>query len=229
MDFLKESNPYKLTLYGRFNKIFIPISFAFLMISLLIIISYGATAITIFIVSSILGIIYSTRPIKRLIESLNIKIISRIYNSKNIASTVGWLIISTIMPMTVYGTDPLTAAIVMMFAFNLIFFRNILLDLIALQGDLILGRETLPTQLGVKRMKGLLLILSIVTVLIFSSIMIIQNKYHFLPVISNIVYYIVLMYIITGLNYLIALKYEILVELNLILFIILYSLSSSSL
>jgi len=106
--------------------------------------------------------------------------------------------------------------------FMLIFLRTALLDLIAFQGDLILGRETLPILIGTDAMRRLAVILTILGSLVFASIAVIVNEPVFLVFLLNMGYYIMLLYIIDKLNYLISLKYEALVDLNLLLVAVFY-------
>ncbi|HPJ36818.1 MAG TPA: 4-hydroxy-3-methylbut-2-enyl diphosphate reductase [Spirochaetota bacterium] len=224
---LKESNPYKLALYKRYKLILIPLSLFFIVSSMYLMSRYTLSAMLLYTASLFLGIMYSTSIFKRIVDILHVPFFSKMYNAKNITAAFGWLVVCGVLPVYLYGSDILLTTAVLLFIYCIIFFRNTLQDLIALQGDLILGRETVPILIGIKTTRTLFLFLSISSALIFSTASLIQSHYLDLLFILNILYYLGLMVKISRLDYLIALKYEFLVDLNLILFIIFYSVSSS--
>ncbi len=227
MEFLKESNPYKLSLYRRYRKALIPLSFTLVALSFFAISRYDWTVIAVFAGSTLLGVSYSTRPFKKIVSLAGIAPVTRLYHSRNVIAATGWVIVSTIVPL-IAGRAPWCAVLpITVFIYCLLFFRNILLDLIAFQGDLILGRETLPIQLGIGRTKLLLAGMSACAFIVFGTHVALTGPYVNFIMLGVIAYYLGALALITGRDYLIALKYEILVDFNLLLFIALYSVISS--
>lgn len=224
---LKESNPYKLALYKKYKLILIPLSLLFIIASLYLIRRFSTSVAAVYSASLFLGIMYSTPVFKRIVDGLHIPLLSKMYNAKNITAAFGWLVVCGVLPVLLNVSNILSAAAVLVVIYCIIFFRNTLQDMIALQGDLILGRETVPILIGIKATRSIFIFLSVISSLLFCGVSLLHGNYLHLLIILNIIYYLFLMVKISSLDYLIALKYEFLVDLNLILFIIFYSVSSS--
>jgi (E)-4-hydroxy-3-methyl-but-2-enyl pyrophosphate reductase len=220
---LKLSNPYKHDIYKKYGVPLLLVSIAFMALSVYIANRYNVLTTSIIVGSYILGFIYSTDPVKSLFKKNMPELLRKIYNSK-IVACFGWIIITVLVPML--GTSVSVPAIVSfsMFVFTLIFIRTALLDLIAFQGDLILGRETLPVMVGTRSIGLLSMAISAVSTLVFGTITVMIGKWVYLPLLIANVYFAVLMYLIQRLNYLISLKYELLVDLNLFFVILCYFL-----
>lgn len=223
LDFLKVSNPYKFVLYDRFKHISLPVSTISIVISFIIIaINYDYLTLLIFGISSILGSIYSTERIKNFFYTMKHPFMRKIYFSKSIVVAFGWVIITAVIPSITLHIDFYNIMVISAYIFTFILLRSILLDFIAFQGDLILGRETLPILLGIKTTRFILLVLSLVSISIFGVYTVLTEKFPYLLFIITIIYFLALLTKIMKLSYLISLKYELLVDLNLLLFIILY-------
>ena len=111
--------------------------------------------------------------------------------------------------------------------FGFVFLRNILLDLIALQGDLILGRETLPVLAGTRVTKWLATGIALASLAVFVPLTLCCHEAPYLLMALPHACYLGLLFYLVRLDYLAALKYEFLVDLNLVVFVGLYWLSSS--
>ncbi len=226
LPFLRESNPYKHNLYSRYRKPLLLLAILFLIFSAILTATHGPAVLTIFGISSILGILYSTKSVKSLVHSTGISILKKLYSSKTVATTFGWVIITTLMPLVASDAD-ITAMIALSLpVFSFIFLRNILIDIIALQGDLILGRETLPILAGTEKTKWLAAILTVASIAAFFPLALLLNNSEYILLVLAHAYYIVLLFSIVRLEYLAALKYELLVDLNLVFFIGVYWISS---
>lgn len=225
--FLRESNPYKFNLYHRHRYAFLAVAAAFTALSAALVIGYPAPVMAVFFLSAFLGIIYSTPPFKRLVRGLGLGALTKVYNSKTVATTFGWVIVTAVLPLLSSGARPITMAAVSFLVFGFIFLRNILLDLIALQGDLILGRETLPILAGIDKTKWLAAGLSLASLAAYVPITLCCHDASYLLMAASHASYLGLLFYLVGLDYLAALKYEFLVDLNLIVFVALYWLSSS--
>jgi (E)-4-hydroxy-3-methyl-but-2-enyl pyrophosphate reductase len=81
---------------------------------------------------------------------------------KEFLSSLGWGVVAVLVPAAATGTDrPSTIAImiVFLFVFSIMFVRSTLFAIRDIQGDRLVGRETLPVVLGVDRTKIVLLLL----------------------------------------------------------------------
>ena len=221
--FLRLSNPYKYRIYRRFGVPLLIASIMSMAASVLISLRYGPVATGVIAGSYLMGFVYSTAPVRLIIRKLNIGIIRKLYNSK-IVTCFGWIIVAVLLPLVGPAPDGARLAALAFLVFGLIFIRTTLLDLIAYQGDLILGRETLPIWIGTANTRFISTVAGVIGVLVFSVITIMAASPLFLLPVLNIVYLILLMSIINRLNYLIALKYELLVDINFIIIILFYLL-----
>ncbi len=101
------------------------------------------------LIMSIFGTLYSVKFIPRSISSLlKVKMLKEIPGSKTIFVALAWALVLTVLPaMSQGGGTPLTVA-VFIFVLLLVLVRNAVFDLFDLQGDRIVGKETLPVLLG---------------------------------------------------------------------------------
>jgi (E)-4-hydroxy-3-methyl-but-2-enyl pyrophosphate reductase len=116
----------------------------------------------------IFGILYSVQVIpKSLIPDISIRGLKEIPGSKTILVAVAWAFVTTLIPAWSGSRDPgLLTLVVLFFVLLLVFVRNALVDVFEVQGDRIVGKETLPVCIGEKKtlfilniIMGLLLVL----------------------------------------------------------------------
>ncbi len=222
-DLLKLSNPYKYDIYKKYGAPLLLVSIVCMALSVDIVRRYNLLTLSLVVGSYILGFIYSTGPVKSFFKKSMPELLRKIYNSK-IVACIGWIIITVFVP--VLGSSVSVPAVISfsIFVFSLIFLRTALLDLIAFQGDLILGRETLPVLVGTRAIGILSLAVSAASILVFGIITAMMGKWFYLVLLFATLYFAALMYLIRRLNYLISLKYELLVDLNLFFVIMCYFL-----
>ncbi|HNW27563.1 MAG TPA: hypothetical protein PKN50_03710 [Spirochaetota bacterium] len=211
---LKLSNPYKYDIYKKYGLPLLLVSIASMAVSIHIATRFSLLSIAVIIGSYALGFIYSTGPIKVFVKHYLPKMLRKIYNSK-IVVCFGWTIITVLVPMIEMSASGPAVISFSAYVLALIFLRTALLDMIAFQGDLILGRETLPVLVGTRAIAFLSLVISLVAMACFGSITVMMGRWLYLTLLAAIVYYEILMYVIQRLNYLISLKYELLVDVNL--------------
>ena len=219
--FLKISNPYKYIIYKKFGMAFLIIAILSMLVSLYLIRGYSRIIIALLSLSYLMGFSYSAKPVKRIIEKMRLKFMKRVYYSKVVAC-FGWIIVTVLLPMLGSTADILRFVSLSAWVLTIILLRSILLDLIAYQGDLIMGRETLPLWLGTKNMSALAYCISAVGIMLFGYITYSLNGLSFLPYILNIFFLLAVMKIIKKLNYIISLKYELLVDFNFIIIALFY-------
>ncbi|MBN2160064.1 MAG: 4-hydroxy-3-methylbut-2-enyl diphosphate reductase [Spirochaetes bacterium] len=222
-NFLKLSNPNKYVIYEKFGILLLAASIVSLMLALYLATLYNPMTVVVVASSFALGFIYSTKPVRVIIGKTGPGLLRKFYNSRIITS-FGWALITVLVPML--ATTPSFPVMVSVSAliFTLIFLRTTLLDLIAFNGDLIMGRETLPVIFGVDRIRIVSMVLGAAGLLVYSAITATSQKWPFLLFAVNAVYYLSLMYAMRKFNYIISLKYELLVDLDLVVLIALYIL-----
>jgi 4-hydroxy-3-methylbut-2-enyl diphosphate reductase len=119
---------------------------------------------------SVLGMIYSI-PILAVTQRPRWQYakIKDIPGSKTLFGALAWGSVIALVPlMEPFGTSLDTAILTFLFVFSLVYVKSALFDIIQVQGDLIVGKETLPIILGEKRTFRLLkrMLLFIVALLV---------------------------------------------------------------
>ncbi len=222
LDFLTVRNPVKYAMIKRHKNLLAPLAVASLVASLYLMVSYNAYAIALYIMSVVLGSFYSSRAFKSAIASLPFQAPKRFYNLKNIVSTFGWVISTTVIPLVALSAEWGIFLAPVAYSLALVFLRNIALDIIAFQGDLIFGRETLPTLIGVKKTEVFVLLIVLASALLFAWQAIQRAGYLHLLYLAVMLYMVLVFLKISSKNYFISLKYELILDANFILFIALY-------
>jgi (E)-4-hydroxy-3-methyl-but-2-enyl pyrophosphate reductase len=92
--------------------------------------------------------------------------------SKTPLVALGWATAAAVLPLIGSGWEHITpgAVVTFVFAAGMVFWRTALSDLLDIQGDRIVGRETIPILIGVRNTRRLLL-----TLLIFLSLLLVGS------------------------------------------------------
>lgn len=122
--------------------------------------------------ASLFGIFYRLEIIpKNLSKIIRYRSLEQIPGSKEIFYSIAWAVSTALIPFlgTRKNFIP-SVAIAIAFAFSIAFIRAVVLDIRDIQGDRILGKETIPIAIGKERTKTILIILTAsVAVLLFVS------------------------------------------------------------
>jgi 1,4-dihydroxy-2-naphthoate octaprenyltransferase len=134
----------------------------------------------------------------------------------------GWIVAVVVIPY--FGKNIswdiyLSAAT---YFFLCIFSRHLIIDLVAFQGDLILGRDTLPTWVGIKNAAVLTYIIIAIGSLYCAIVSITTGKSIFLLLLLSIIYNSLLLNKIGQTDYPVSLRYEMIIEFNYIILILLF-------
>ncbi len=109
----------------------------------------GVMSFFILLVMSFLGLSYNLKIIPRRWSSKQqIRRIKDIPGSKTLLITMAWGIVTSILPAVDTRSVPVWVAVAFLYAAGLVFSRTAFFDIVAIQGDRIAGRETLPILLG---------------------------------------------------------------------------------
>jgi len=159
------------------------------LLALLAIIAGGAGLLTAFtlgpipflflFVMSIMGLSYNLRLIPGWFAGTKFRRIRDIPGSKTILIAMAWGIVTSILPsLSEPDTINLGTAAVFSLSVGLVFVRTAFFDVLDMQGDRIVGKETIPLLLGEKRTLRFLksaLIFVFVILLLFSAFKMISN------------------------------------------------------
>jgi 4-hydroxy-3-methylbut-2-enyl diphosphate reductase len=219
--FLIKSNSYKYGVYKKYGPMLLALSIPAFFISLYLAYTLSPLLMYTLLVPYFFGIIYSAPFSKAIIKKLNREVLKKLYNSKAITS-LGWLAAVIYVPYFMQDVPLLKYAAMTLFFYLFIFLRNTIIDLVAFQGDLILGRDTLATWLGIKKTLILVTALSILTTVFFVSVTVYYSLFLYLLLLFCITYYLALFYKIIKTDYFISLKYEFIIEANYILILMFF-------
>ena len=149
----KFSDPLRALFYEKYRwplLITLALSLAF---ALTLVFEHGVRPFFLLTGMSIFGILYSVQVIpKSLIPNIRIRGLREIPGSKTFLVAVAWAFVTTLIPAWSDSQNPgLLTFVVLFFVMLLVFVRNALFDVFEVQGDRIVGRETLPVCIGEKK------------------------------------------------------------------------------
>ncbi len=111
----------------------------------------GILSFIILFVMILLGLSYNFKLISFKVGKRQFTRIKDIPGSKTILITFAWAIVTSLLPATANQNNLLPVAMIFLFAASLVFARTAFFDILAIQGDRITGKETLPILIGEKQ------------------------------------------------------------------------------
>jgi 4-hydroxy-3-methylbut-2-enyl diphosphate reductase len=158
-------------------------SFASLYLSYLL----GIIPFIFLLFSFLMGILYTIRIVPEKLQPLiKYKRLKDFPGSKDIFLALAWAWVIVLIPVLNYGILlSYKSAAILSFVLLTVFIRSVILDIVSIEGDRIVGRETIPILIGREKTQKMLLVLSaIICIYILSS-----AAFKLLPSLS---YYLVL-------------------------------------
>jgi len=116
-------------------------------------------ALALIVFGTLMGLAYNLPIVpKRIARLIRIRRLRDLPMSKNLGTALAWCLMIVVLPILEVGrrADPLPTLMVFVFSFAVVFARSTLLDLKDVQGDMMIGNETIPIIIGEKRTKLLL-------------------------------------------------------------------------
>jgi len=110
----------------------------------------GLLSFFVLLVMTLLGLSYNLRMIPLMSKKRKIARIKDIPGSKTVLITIAWGTVTCLLPAVANQSNLLSVAVTFIFAVGLVFARTAFFDVLAIQGDRITGKETLPILLGEK-------------------------------------------------------------------------------
>lgn len=178
----KKADQYNDPIRARFYKKNQPILIFFALTAgaagLITAYTLGKIHFAVLLVMSILGLSYNLRFIPRHITAGNFSRIKDIPGSKTILIALAWGVVTAILPsLSTSGTFYTATVTTFAWSTGMVFVRSAFFDVLDMQGDRIVGKETIPLLLGEARALRLLKAL-----LLFSMLMLIlSSAYKILP------------------------------------------------
>ena len=130
---------------------------------------------------SILGLSYNLDFLPKRLTSRRYRRIRDIPGSKTLLIAVAWGTVTSLLPsLSVFGKINLSTTLVFIWATCTVFVRTAFFDILDMQGDRIVGKETIPILLGQKRaMRLLKTMLLMIMIILFLS-----GAFHFISNLS---------------------------------------------
>ncbi|MGE5258460.1 MAG: 4-hydroxy-3-methylbut-2-enyl diphosphate reductase [Hyphomicrobiales bacterium] len=111
----------------------------------------------ILLVMSLLGLSYRLTLVPKAFSGIMYRRIKDIPGSKTVLIAMAWGVVTAVLPpISVRGAFSLTDALIFVWAAGLVFVRTAFFDILDMQGDRLVGKETIPILLGEKRSMRLL-------------------------------------------------------------------------
>ncbi|MEW5911002.1 MAG: 4-hydroxy-3-methylbut-2-enyl diphosphate reductase [Thermodesulfobacteriota bacterium] len=117
----------------------------------------GRTPLLLVAVMSLSGVLYSVPVIPPwLRKKIKVASLKDIPGSKTLSAALAWAFIVAVLPAVSHGHfAPLTSSLAFAYTLVLVFCRCAIFDVLDVQGDLIVGKETIPIMLGEARARRL--------------------------------------------------------------------------
>jgi (E)-4-hydroxy-3-methyl-but-2-enyl pyrophosphate reductase len=158
----------------------------------------GSIPFFILSVMSLMGLSYNMRIIPERFARIKIRRIRDIPGSKTILIAIAWGVVTSILPsLSASGSIDMQAVIVFVWAMCMVFSRTAFFDILDMQGDRIVGKETIPILLGERHSISLLkhILLAMVALLVISSASgLITNLGYFIAVCPIFIYLVLLIH-----------------------------------
>ncbi len=111
----------------------------------------GFVAFCVLLIMSLLGLSYNLNPFPFFLGNTKIRKIKDVPGSKTILIALAWGIVTSLLPAIVNPCSLLPVMVTFVFVTGLVFARTAFFDVLAIQGDRITGKETLPILLGAQK------------------------------------------------------------------------------
>lgn len=147
------------------------------------------------LIMSLLGLSYNLRIIPKYLSGFRYRRIRDIPGSKTVLIAIAWGVVTAVLP-TLSESAQLnwTTGLVFLCFTGIVFVRTALFDILDMQGDRIVGKETIPILLGEKRSMRLLKIVlaMVVAMLILLAVLQVISSLGFALIICPMVMYLIL-------------------------------------
>jgi 4-hydroxy-3-methylbut-2-enyl diphosphate reductase len=170
----KYNAPDKVQFYEQYRGLLVLIAVLSTILGLFFASSAGLIPMILFLLMTISGLLYNTDVIPTSFFNFPLRKIKDIPASKTLLTSLGWGVVTSVFPaLTSNRGLSASTAFVFFWATSLVFVRTAFFDILDIQGDRIVGRETIPILIGerptLKLLKTALIVLSLFLVVLSLS------------------------------------------------------------
>jgi 4-hydroxy-3-methylbut-2-enyl diphosphate reductase len=173
------SDPARTRFFRDHGKLLIIVAVAASITALYLSYVLGLMPFMFLLFSYLMGMIYTLRILpERFGSFIKYKRIKDVPGSRDLLVSLAWAWVIIVIPLlneSTYSVYRIVAILV--FVISTVFMRSVVFGIVSLEGDRIVGRETIPILLGQKRTQAMLLILA----LIVGAFMIVSASFSFIP------------------------------------------------
>lgn len=190
------NDPDRASFYDKNKVLLLLLSFTAGGVGLITAYTMGRISFLILFTMSIMGLSYNLRVVPERFARGKHRRIRDIPGSKTVLIAVAWGIVTSVLPsLSTPGGIQLNTVLTFFWSTSLVFVRTAFFDILDMQGDRIVGRESIPILLGEK--KALLLLKSILwvnlSILLLSSAFDLISSLGYFLIICPVFVYIVLL------------------------------------
>lgn len=150
----------------RHETTYVTVACIAILTALLIAFMAGSGPFILLLSISVLGILYNTKVFP---GSWRIQSLKDLPGSKNVSMALAWACVCAVVPQLEIGLAlPPGMMVAFLFSFILVFIRSALSDMLDIQGDSLIGRETIPVLIGKQHTQNLLWSVSVLLLVILS-------------------------------------------------------------
>ncbi len=169
------SEPSRAKLYEKHQGIFVVLGVVSATISSVLAFTVNVEAFFCVFFASLFGIAYRVSIVPKKFSSFSkYRSLAQIPGSKEIFISMAWAVSTGLIPFLGSSTSSMSSLpVVLAFTFSIVFIRTVLLAVKDVQGDRLVGKETIPTAIGKTNTKVMLVVISLfITILLIISPMI---------------------------------------------------------
>jgi (E)-4-hydroxy-3-methyl-but-2-enyl pyrophosphate reductase len=156
--------------YRRHENIYVSMAILSMLLSLICSFLVGMRVFILLFLVSVFGVLYNMTILPRTFRFTSLKDVP---GSKNISMALAWAVVAAVLPQIAINLSITPGMIVaFLFTFSLVFIRSAMSDILVIQSDRLLGRETIPVLIGKKKTQMLLqgILFSLVVLLVVAHL-----------------------------------------------------------
>ena len=164
------SEPSRAKLYEKHQEVFMALGIVAAVLSSVLAFTVNINAFFCVFFASLFGIAYRIYIIpKKLSNITKYRSLAQIPGSKEVFTGIAWAVSTGLVPFLGSTASSLASlSVVFAFTFSMVFIRTVLLDVKDVQGDRIIGKETIPTAIGKNNTKAILVVMSILLTILLT-------------------------------------------------------------
>ncbi|MCX5854329.1 MAG: UbiA family prenyltransferase, partial [Deltaproteobacteria bacterium] len=150
--------------YRKHENIYVSIAILSMILALTCSLLIGTRAFILLSLVSVFGVLYNMKILPRNFRFSSLK---ELPGSKNISMALAWAVVASVLPGIEDSLSVTSGMIVaFLFTFSIVFVRSAMSDILDIQSDRLLGRETIPVLIGKETTQTLLMGILVLLVLL---------------------------------------------------------------